>query len=141
MSGDTDLLNDLTDKRDAIEVELKLKKAPDFKSRLAGYINVLGPNPRDGEDITYPVRRALLLRVHLGIEDLSIDPRIDAGLLNAFLRIEAYRHGSRSVEKIAEQVRLNSRTGEFTRSDLPARSQLELHVNADKFLELVEQEK
>ncbi len=139
-SGATDLLKELTEKRDAIEMELKLKKAPDFKSRLAGYINVLGPNPRDGEDITYPVRRALLLRVHLGIEDLNVVPKIDAGLLNAFLRIEAYRHGSRSLEKIAEQVRLNSRTGEFTRSDLPAHSQLELHVNADRFLELVEQE-
>ena len=139
-SGDTALLKELTEKRDAIEMDLKLKKAPDFKSRLAGYINVLGPNPRDKEDITYPVRRALLLRVHLGIEDLNVDPKINAGLLNAFLRIEAYRHGSRSLEKIAEQVRLNSRTGEFTRSDLPARSQLELHVNADKFLELVEQE-
>lgn len=138
--GDDKLLKELTEKRDAIEIELKLKKAPDFKSRLAGYINVLGPNPRDEEDITYPVRRALLLRVHLGIEDLNIDPKIDKGLLNAFLRIEKYQHGSRSLEKIAEQVRLNSRAGEFTRSDLPARSQLELHVNANDFLTLVEQE-
>lgn len=120
--------------------DLKEKKAPDFKSRLAGYINVLGPNPAaDAHDITFPVRRALLLRVHLGArpdESLSIDP----GLLAGFLKIDKYRHGARSLEKIAEQVRLASRTGEFTRSDLPSRSQLDLHVDAEQFLNLVERE-
>ena len=118
---------------------LRLRKAPDFKSRLAGYINVLGPNPRDENDVTYPVRRALLLRTHLKIDDLDVPPEIDHGLLNAFLKIPSYRHGSRSLEKIAEQVRQSSLHGRFTRSDLPPRDQLNLHVDANAFLNLVEQ--
>ena len=110
-------------------------KVPDFKSRLAGYLNVLGPNPHGDDDLTFPVRRALLLRVHLGIAEKA-PLTIDSGLLSAFLEIDEYRHGARSLEKIAEQIRLASRTGEFTRSDLPSRSQLNLHVDAEKFLQL-----
>ena len=126
-------------KREQWEADFKAKKGPDFKSRLAGYINVVGPNRRDDHDITFPVRRALLLRVHLGVApegSLTIDP----GLLAAFLKIKEYRHGARSLEKIAEQVRLASRTGEFTRSDLPSRNQLDLHVDAEEFLTVVEAE-
>jgi len=47
----------------------KLLKGPDFISRLHGFLNVLGPNPReirqrqhlvpDPADITWPIRRAL----------------------------------------------------------------------------------
>jgi hypothetical protein len=132
-------LEKLEARREDLLADFVVKKAPDFKSRLAGYINVLGPNPRDLDDITFPVRRALLLRVHLGV-DADKSPTIDPGLLAAFLEIKKYRHGARSLEKIAEQVRLASRTGEFTRSDLPARSQLELHVDAEQFLTLVERE-
>ncbi len=119
------------------EQNYKACKGLDFKSRLAGYLDVFGPNPRDPDDVTFPVRRALLLRVHLkkfGKDRLVIDP----GLLSAFLEILEYRHGARSLEKIAEQLRLASRTGEFWRSDLPARSQLDMHVNANDFLTIVE---
>ena len=114
-------------------------KGPDFKSRLAGYLNVLGPSQRDNNDITYPVRRALLLRFHLGKKPAKERLIIDPGLLTAFLEIDAYRHGARSIEKIAEQIRQSSTTGEFWRSDLPSRTQLDMHVDADKFLQLVEQ--
>jgi hypothetical protein len=111
-------------------------KVPDFKSRLAGYLNVLGPNRQDSLDLTYPVRRALLLRVHLGTKP-EAPLTIDSGLLTAFLEIGEYRHGARSLEKIAEQIRLASRTKEYSRSDLPSRNQLDLHVDADTFLTLV----
>jgi hypothetical protein len=124
--------------------DFKAKKGPDFKSRLAGYLNVLGPNQRERRtgqpiDVTYPVRRALLLRVQLGVgreERLAIDP----GLLTAFLEVGEYRHGARSLEKIAEQVRLASRKGEFLRSDLPSHGQLELHVDTKDFLSKLEQD-
>jgi hypothetical protein len=116
--------------------DFKMKKGTDFRSRLAGYINVLGPNPSSA-DITYPVRRALLLRVHLGLGPRT-EVRIDSGLLEAFLRVGRYRHGARSLEKIAEQVRLSCRTGEFNRSDLPPRQQIDMHVDADEFLQIVE---
>jgi hypothetical protein len=120
--------------------DFKMKKGTDFKSRLAGYIDVLGPNPRngaDGPDITYPIRRALLLRVHLGLKPES-PAALDGGLLEAFLRIPEYRHGARSMEKIAEQVRLSARAGTFTRSDLPPRQQIDLHVNAAEFFDILE---
>jgi hypothetical protein len=125
--------------REESEADFKAKKGPDFKSRLAGYINVVGPNRRDEHDITFPVRRALLLRFHLGV---GPDARmtIDPGLLAAFLKIDEYRHGARSLEKIAQQVRLASHRGEFTRSDLPSRTELDLHVVAERFLNLVESE-
>jgi hypothetical protein len=130
----------LEERRDALQAEYVAKKAKDFRSRLAGYLNVLGPNPRDGEDITFPVRRAVLLRMKLGVKPgkkMIIDP----GLLAAFLKIKEYKHGSRSLEKIAEQVRLASRTKEeFTRSDLPSQSQLDLHVDAQVFLDILERE-
>jgi ATPase family associated with various cellular activities (AAA) len=115
------------------------KKGPDFKSRLAGYINVLGPNRNDSVavDLTYPVRRALLLRVQLGLKP-SEALNIDHGLLEAFLRIEKYYHGARSLEKIAEQVRHSSRHGIFTRSDVPPAQQLALHVDAQQFLTIME---
>ncbi len=123
----------------AWEQDFRARKGPDFKSRLAGYLDVLGPNPKDETDVTFPVRRALLLRVHLkrfGNDRLAIDP----GLLSAFLGIPEFRHGARSLEKIAEQIRLASLTGEFWRSHLPSRSQLDMHVDADKFLKLVERD-
>ena len=55
------------------EAKFKLAKGPDFKSRLDGYYDVLGPNQRtlpddpdafDPSDICYPLRRALLIRAH-----------------------------------------------------------------------------
>lgn len=113
------------------------KKGPDFKSRLAGHLNVLGPNRRDDDDLTFPVRRALLLRVHLGLAPHA-RAVIDAGVVNAFLRVGTYRHGARSLEKIAEQVRRSSHDGAFNRSDLPPRQLLGLHVDADEFMKLVE---
>ncbi|MGQ0701876.1 MAG: hypothetical protein ACT4PM_01935 [Gemmatimonadales bacterium] len=122
---------------EAWAARFRAKKGPDFKSRLAGYINVIGPNPRDQHDITYPVRRALLLRVHLGIRP-EATLTIERGLLSAFLKIGEYRHGARSLEKIAEQMGRSTRTGEFTRSDLPSRSELDLQVDADGFLALME---
>ena len=64
------------------ERELKVLKVPDFKSRLAGFLDVLGPNRRDSNDLTYPVRRALMLRFHLGIAEKA-HLTIDSGLLSA----------------------------------------------------------
>lgn len=127
------------DERQKWKDDFSTKKGPDFKSRLAGYINVLGPNKNKSvaNDLTYPIRRALLLRVQLGLKPNEM-LNIDHGLLEAFLRIDAYLHGARSLEKIAEQVRQSSRNGVFTKSDLPPAHQLALHVDAQKFLTILE---
>lgn len=102
--------------------EFRLKKGPDFISRLSGHINVLGPNRRmlfnfetgewgkfDASDITFPVRRALLLRSMLKAKDTDILD-IDRDLLNALLRQPLYTFGARSMEKIVEPLKVANTT-------------------------------
>lgn len=118
------------EKRQTWRGDFAAKNGPDFKSRLAGYINVLGPNRNSSRavDLTWPVRRALLLRVQLGLKP-SETLNIDHGLLEASLRIEKYHHGARSLDEIAEQERHSSRNGVFTRSDVPPADQLGVLAN------------
>jgi RyR domain-containing protein len=119
---------------DVDEAKFKLAKGPDFKSRLDGYYNVLGPNQRalpdypdapDPDDISYPVRRALLIRHHLaGRSPARLD--IDPDLLNALLEIERYTHGARSLEKLVLPLKAS---GESIRSSwLPPPPRLAMHV-------------
>jgi hypothetical protein len=127
------------------------RKGPDFKSRLAAYLNVAGPNPRrildwrtgksevDTTDTGYPLRRALMLRSQFGLKDakpLDIDPR----LLTAFLEIEEYRHGARSIEKIVEQIKAHGNGSRCMPSQVPPDELLDLHVDAMKFRDLLERD-
>jgi hypothetical protein len=118
----------------------RLKKGPDFKSRLHGFLNVLGPNPRqrftgtawedDPSDVCFPVRRALLLRSLLGLmTDASSGKRLemDPGLVAALLEVGRYRHGSRSFEKIADALKRGGGLG-FHRSALPSDEVLAMNV-------------
>jgi hypothetical protein len=130
----------------------RLKKGPDFKSRLHGFLNVLGPNPRrrfngtawedDPADVCFPVRRAILLRSMLGLMTESAGRTrldMDAGLVCALLEIRRYRHGSRSFEKIAETLKLGSLRG-FHRSALPTDEVLEMNLEPlPEFKRLLEQ--
>jgi hypothetical protein len=106
----------------AAQDEFRLKKGPDFISRLSGHINVLGPNRRmlfnfataqwdkpDVKDITFPVRRALLLRSMLKAKETEVLP-IDRDLLNALLRQPIYTFGARSMEKIVEPFKVPNAT-------------------------------
>ena len=124
----------------------KLKKGPDFVSRLSGYLNVLGPNRRplmnpetrewgeDPDDVCYPVRRALLIRSMAGLkEDGRLD--IDRGILSALIETGRYKHGARSLEKIVLQLKKTDSA--IRRSDLPTEDILSLHVDADEFLSIV----
>ncbi len=124
--------------------ELVEAKAPDFLSRLKGFLNVLGPNPQlaEGRDDPYfIVRRALLLRslferLTPQLFDKNRILRIDTGIMRAFLRVESYRHGSRSMEAIVAMSRLGNAT-HFNRSYLPPEEQLELHVDPHSFIAMV----
>lgn len=138
--------------------EPKKAKAPDFLSRLSGYVDVVGPNPRsrnadeepDGadedpadEDPYYLVRRAVLLRSVLRRNRKRIfrekdgvqQPDIDGGVLRALLRTREYRHGVRSLTSIITNT--DPDRDRLERSDLPSEAQLDLHVDADDFLRLV----
>lgn len=115
-------------------------KGPDFVSRLRGHVDILGPDPMDLDDRTYPIRRAFLLRSLIERDARSLISgtriRIDDGVLNAFLAVRAYRHGVRSMEAILAMSRLTGHT-QFDRSALPPSDQLELHVDAPAFMTLV----
>ena len=64
---------------------------------------------------------------------------IDEGVLRAFLHADAFRHGARSMEAIVDMSTLTGKAS-YERSSLPARSQLEMHVDAEAFLALVAEE-
>lgn len=117
-------------------------KGPDFVSRLRGYVNIKGPNPASKEgDEVHVIRRALLLRsmierqhpgiIHPGTKELGISPTV----LNAFLGVEKYLHGGRSMEAIVSLSRLH-RCRHFGPSELPAQEAVELHVSSN-FMQFV----
>lgn len=116
-----------------------LSKGPDFLSRLDGYYNVLGPNARkvtgtDGEqrddpnDLSSPIRRALLLRQFL-CGDRNHRLGIELGLLRALLEVPAYRNGARSLEKLSLSLRPADATMAVRRSSLGSPEQLAMFVD------------
>jgi len=140
--------SDSDDERRRIEIDVfRMAKGPDFKSRLSGYLDIVGPNPRsiydetlarnglspwknDPTDVDFPVRRAILLRALLEMKgDKENDPlEIDRGLLTALLRIGSYRNGARSMKNLVSQTLVNS-DGILQRANLPPDSQLGMYVD------------
>jgi hypothetical protein len=139
-------------------------KQPDFISRLKGFVNV---EPLDYEttksggaerimiDAATALRRAKVLRSVLERSDaklVEVIPHeegplgptlrrrlnVDPGVLGAFLRIKEFRYGARSVEAIVNMSAL-TRKNRYDRSSLPPDDQLDLHVDAKAFMELVEE--
>lgn len=133
----------------ALTKEFKLLKGPDFISRLNGYLNVLGPNPRQrydksskswkkdekDPDLSFPVRRALLIRAVLNLPDTA-ECKIDRGVLTALLEIDHYNHGARSLETVINLCKREGAT-QIMRSHIPPAEQLSLHVNYNSFMGLV----
>ncbi|CAN5357989.1 hypothetical protein BH09ACT6_BH09ACT6_00950 [soil metagenome] len=128
--------------------EFRLAKGPDFVSRLKGHVDIVGPDPRGDDEETDPhfrIRRAILLRSMLLRDRPGLFTRngrsarleIDAGVLRAFLGVSSYRHGARSLETIVAMSTLHG-VSRYERSALPAADQLDAHVDAREFLELVE---
>ncbi len=131
--------------------DFRRKKGPDFLSRLDGHIDVLGPNQRrcydwamrswdtpDRHDITFPIRRALLLRQFLGAKEPEDSLAIDRDLLRAFLQVPHYRHGVRSLEKIARHLVLSRPP--FRRAALPPPQVLTQHLVSAEAFEHIYQE-
>ena len=125
-------------------------KAPDFISRLRGYVNILGANPpqtsndKNVSDPFYLVRRAILLRSILWQNapkffenrDSRGKLNIDSSVLRALLKPRQYKHGARSMEAIIGMSKLTGKT-HFDQSSLPSEAQLDLHVDGQDFLSLV----
>ena len=129
-------------------VDFRLAKGPDFVSRLKGHVDMVGPDPRGGDrdaDPHFRIRRAILLRSMLlrdrpGLfvhESRTTRLQIDPGVLRAFLEVSSFRHGARSLETIVAMSTLHG-VSRYERSALPAADQLDAHVDAREFLELVE---
>lgn len=135
----------------ADQSDFQSAKGPDFKSRLDGFLDVLGPNQRrvlepdpthpqtyriqgaDASDYCFPIRRALMIRGELGCAPTD-KLEIDEGILHALLHAEAYKHGSRSLAKILQPFK-SAGCGPLYKSSLPPKSQIGMHTNADKFLD------
>lgn len=127
-------------------------KAPDFISRLRGYVNILGANPPDDtedkkvSDPFYQIRRAILLRSILwqnvpqifSNRDQKGRLNIDNGILRALLKTRCYKHGARSMEAIIGMSNLAGKT-HFDQSSLPPETQLDLHVDGQDFLSLIQE--
>jgi len=133
--------------------ERRAAKLPDFVSRLKGFLNILGPNLREGEntqgqakDAYYIIRRAIILRSIferfapqlLHNEGNKRIVGIDQGVLRAFLLTKEYRHGARSMEAIVAMSQLAGKTS-FERSCLPSETQLNLHVDGRDFSSIMHQ--
>jgi ATPase family associated with various cellular activities (AAA) len=135
----------------------KRAKGPDFVSRLRGHLDIAGVNPSPqskpsdgGEGATRnltidPVlmfRRAILLRSILEsslgeiINPRTAEARIDFRVIRAFLGVQEYKHGVRSMQAIIEMTRISNRR-DFQRSSLPFKQQLNMHVDDREFLRLI----
>jgi hypothetical protein len=132
--------------------EFVLRKGPDFKSRLVGFLNVLGPNPRQecdestgrrqwrdaDDDLCCPIRRALFIRGQFKVKDKK-PLKMDMGVLRALLEIPHYKAGARSLVFLCQQLKRGA-SGSASRSDLPGRQLLDMHVDAAKFWEICERD-
>ncbi|MEV6397367.1 hypothetical protein AB0M39_21790 [Streptomyces sp. NPDC051907] len=126
---------------EVLRPEQRTTKGADFLSRLRGYIDVVGPNPPGNSPVgpEQLMHRALLLHQFLKGspvgDSASAEKDIDSGVLRAFLTIQKYRHGARSMEAIIDMSSLHQ-GGKYDRSCLPPESQLDLHVHAAEFLRI-----
>jgi hypothetical protein len=148
-------------KRDAASVaEAVAAKLPDFVSRLQGFIDIpaldykleRGSEGRIVIDAPTALRRAKLLRGILDDSDANLEEtiphdegvfgatmrkrlNIDPGVLGAFLRVQGFRYGARSIDAI---VKMSALTGKnrYDRSSLPPDDQLSIHVDAQAFVRL-----
>lgn len=125
--------------------QYKGKKSTDFISRLRGYVNVKGPNPQKGADEhgEHLIRRALLLRSVLERTYPQLlasggQMCISAPVAQAFLRVDKYKHGARSLESIVTMSNL-VKASFFGEAALPPDHLLNLHVNAENFKDLMRQ--
>jgi len=116
----------------------KALKVPDFHSRLDGYYNVTGPNQRmlsegpqsapDPSDLTFHIRRALQIANALP-PPFGAPLGIDPGLLRALLEVPRYSHGSRSLNKLLDYLKISGEPS-IMRSSLPSSGIIDMHTSS-----------
>ncbi len=119
-------------------------KLPDFISRLSGFVNISGPNRIEDietdNDKKYILRRAVLFRSLIKSNRPELFDgqklRIDRGVLRAFLIVDKFKHGARSIEAIIGMSALSDKD-RFHRSLLPTADQLGIHVDSKEFINIV----
>jgi hypothetical protein len=124
------------------EEEISAKK-PDFISRLKAYIDVKGPNgmPNTVVDRLFIIRRAFLLNFFMESFARNTKSRggfqIERGALDAYLRVNRYKHGARSMETLVKMSNLNGKR-RYELSSLPPDQILDMHANAEDFLSFID---
>jgi hypothetical protein len=124
------------------------KKVPDFISRLRGYLDIRDITaPPGGDEVKrVKVRRALLLRSLLFdrarnvFDETGEVARVDYAVLDAFMHVPSFKHGVRSMEAIIDMSRVGE-VGSYQKSSLPTFAQLDMHVDARAFLDLVNRQR
>ena len=146
-----DGLSDVPQEMDKAWRAFVLAKGPDFKSRLVGYLNILGVNRKliceekdgrrvwseDEKDLCFPIRRALFMRGLFKVETgqrLELDPHV----IRALLEMPKFKGGGRSLEFLCKH--LKNSCAKPGRSNLPGYELLDMHVKADLFWELCERD-
>jgi hypothetical protein len=125
------------------EDKFKAVKGPDFVSRLRGHLDIKTIDS-DSEPIEKLLmfRRAILLRGALQrhckdvINPIDDVARIDEGVVRAFLLIPTYKHGVRSIDAIVQMATI-SPSKRFQKASIPIPTQLGMHVDAGKFIDLM----
>ncbi len=120
--------------------EFITSKGPDFVSRLRGHVDVVGPCSRKASDFAAILRRATVFQYNLGeharrlAEEGSIptEVKVCQAVAYALLYTPIIKHGLRSIEALVQMSRLSD-VREFVSSALPSRAQLELHLDAAQF--------
>ncbi|MBI2480655.1 MAG: hypothetical protein HYV60_19130 [Planctomycetia bacterium] len=128
----------------AVHAHFRGRKGPDFVSRLRGFVNIKGPNPNDSAhpaaEPEHLIRRAMILRSllersyrHL-LDPHTKKARVSTRVVRAFLRVERFLHGARSLEFALSMSSLREATS-FDVAELTTPELLGLHVTPD-FMEL-----
>jgi len=118
--------------------EERAAKKPDFISRLRAYINIRGinGNPNTVDDRLFMIRRAFILRQYLETNAPQIRTNdqfaVEAGVLDAFLRVTKYKHGARSLENLIKMSSLADKR-KFELSSLPPDNVIGMHAHVKEF--------
>ncbi|KAE8334578.1 hypothetical protein BDV24DRAFT_170051 [Aspergillus arachidicola] len=114
----------------------KSVKKPDFISRLSAHLDIQGYDKPSGDDHSYMIKRAILLRSILERETKPEPPlKMDDLVLKGLLKVGAFENGARSIEHMLKRFRRAE--GRISPSPLPPDDFLKVHVNEVEFKNLI----